>query len=81
MERMIAMPITKRMEIVLGIQLCHVSWMNFVYKENGGWKALLVIPKHQYCASQCMEHDCHANNEENGDFYEYPSLFLFMDEF
>ena len=77
-ENMIAMPITKRMEIAMGIQLCHVSWMNFDYKENGGKKAFLANPKQQYRVSQCGEHDCHANNKKNGDYYEYPSLSHFM---
>ena len=32
--------------------------MNFDYKENGGKKAFLANPKHQYLVSQCGEHDC-----------------------
>ena len=35
-ENMIAVPITKRMEIVMSIQLYLISQMNFDYKENGG---------------------------------------------
>ena len=38
-ENMIVMPITKRMEIVMSIQVCLISWMNFDYKENGGKKS------------------------------------------
>ena len=53
MENMIAMPITKRMEIVMGIQVCLISWMNFDYEENGGKKAFLANPKQQYRVSQC----------------------------
>ena len=74
MENMIAMPITKRMEIVMGIQVYLISWMNFDYEENGGKKALHANPKHQYHISQYGEHDCHPNNKKNGDYYEYPSL-------
>ena len=70
----------KRMEIVMSIQVCLISWMNFYYEENSGKKILLANPKHQYHASQCVEYDCHANNKGNGDFYEYPSLSPFMDE-
>ena len=52
MENMIAMPITKIMEIVMGIQVCFIPWMNFDYKENGGKKAFLAKPKHKYHVSQ-----------------------------
>ena len=68
MENMIVMPITKGKEIVMSIQVCLISWMNFNYKENGGKKALLANPKHQYRVSQCVEYDCHANNKRNGDY-------------
>ena len=64
-ENMIAMPITKGMEILRGIQVSLISWMNFDYKENGGNKAFLANPKHQYSISQCGEHDCYANNKKN----------------
>ena len=43
-------------------------------------KAFLANSKHQYRVSQCGEHDCNAHNEKNEDYYEYPSLTLFMDE-
>ena len=77
-ENMTVMPITKRMEIVISIQDCPISWMNF-YKKNGGKKILLANPKHQYCVSQCGEHCCHANNKKNRYYYEYPSLSQFTD--
>ena len=80
MDNLNAMPITKRMENVMGIQVCFLSLMNLDYKENGGKKAFLPNPNHQYDAFQCGEHDCHANNKGNGDYYEYPSLSHFMDE-
>ena len=51
MENMIAKPIRKRMEIVMGIQVCLISWMNFDYNENGRKKAFLANPKHQYHVS------------------------------
>ena len=51
-EHMIVMPITKRMEIVMSVQVCLISRINFDYKENGGRKAFLPNPKHQYHASQ-----------------------------
>ena len=46
MENLIVMPITKRMEIVMSIQVCLISRMNFDYEETGGKKALLGNPKH-----------------------------------
>ena len=38
-ENMIVMPIAKRMEIVMSIQVCLLPRMNFDYKENGGKKS------------------------------------------
>ena len=58
-------PITKRMEIIMSIQVCLISRMNFHYKENGGKKAFLANAKHQFHVSQCGEHDCSANNKKN----------------
>ena len=66
MKNMVAMPITKRMESVMGIQVCPISWLNFDYTENGGKKAFPANPKHQYCVSYYGEHDCNANNKKNG---------------
>ena len=51
MENMITMPITKRMKIAMGIQVCLISWTNFDYKENDGKKAFLANTKHQYRVS------------------------------
>ena len=42
-ENMIVMPITKLMEIIMGIQVYLISRMNFDYKENGRKKAFLAI--------------------------------------
>ena len=43
MENMITMPREKIMEIVMGIQVSLISWMNFDYMKNGGKKAFLRI--------------------------------------
>ena len=48
-------------------EVCLIWWINFDYKENGGEKAFLANPKHQYCASQWRENYCSANNKKNGD--------------
>ena len=80
MENMIVMPITKRMEIIISIQVCLLSRLNFDYTKKGGKNAFLADPKHQYRVSQCGEFDCRANNKMKGNYYEYPSLSHFMDE-
>ena len=54
--------------------------MNFDYEKNSRKKAFLVISNHQYHISECGEHHYRANNEKNGDYYEYPSLSHFMGE-
>ena len=74
-ENMIVIPITKRMEIVMSIQVYLVSQINFDYKESGGKKGFPANPKHQYHVSQCG--DCRANNKKNGDYFKYPSLSPF----
>ena len=79
-ENIIVQPITKRMEIVMSIQVCPISWMNFDCEKNGGKKAILANPKHQYHVSQSREQDYHVNNKKNGDCYEYPSLFHFSNK-
>ena len=50
-ENMIVMPITKRTEINLSIQVCLISRMNFEDKENGGKKAFIANPRRQYSVS------------------------------
>ena len=47
-ENMIVVPIIKRIEIVMSIQIYLISQINFDYEENVGKKALLANPKHQY---------------------------------
>ena len=42
----------KRIDIIMSIQFCLISRMNFGNKENGGRKAFLANPKHQYHVSQ-----------------------------
>ena len=80
MENLIAMIITKRMEIVMGIEACLISWMNFGYTESGGKKAFHANPKHQYRVSQYGERDCCANSKKKRDCYEHPCLSYFTDE-
>ena len=44
-------------------------------------KAFVASPSHQYHVPQWGEHDCRAHNKNNGDYYKYPSLAHFTDEF
>ena len=37
-------------------------------------------PKHQDHVSQRGEHDCSAKNQNDGNYYEYPSLSHVMDK-
>ena len=39
-------------------------------------KAFHANPKHQYCISQCREHDCSAHKRKNGDYHVYPTLSI-----
>ena len=68
------------MEIITGIQVCLILWMNINDKENDGKKTFLANPKHQYRVSESGEHDYRANNKKNGDYYEYPCLSPFSNE-
>ena len=79
-ENKVVVPITKKIETIMSIQVCLLSRMNFDNMENGGKEAFLANPKHQYVVSQCGEQDCHANNKKNGDYYEHPSLSPFPNE-
>ena len=46
MANVVALPITKRMEIAMGIHVCLIPGKNFDYKENGGRKTFPANPKH-----------------------------------
>ena len=50
-ENMIVVPITRRMETIMSIQVCLLSPMNLDYKENGEKEAFSANPKHQYHVS------------------------------
>ena len=45
-ENVIVMPVTKRIEIIKGVQVFPISLMNFDYEGNGGKKAFPTNPKH-----------------------------------
>ena len=77
---MIVVPITKRIEIIMSIQVCLISWVNIIYRENGGKKSFSCKSKDQFHVLQWGEHDFSAQNKKNGDYYEYPCLSHFMNE-
>ena len=54
--------------------------MNINYKENGERKSFSCKSQASNHVPQCGEHDSSAHNENNGDFYDYPSLSHFTDE-
>ena len=72
--------ITKRMEIIMGIQVCLISQMNVNFGKMVERNAFLANPKRQYRVFKCREQDCSAHNEENEDYNEYPSLSHFTDK-
>ena len=80
MENMIVVPITKRIKIVMGLQVCLISRITFNCKENGGKKNFSSKSKASIFYIPMMKNDCSAENKKNKDYYEYPSLFHFMDE-
>ena len=64
-ENMIVVPMTKRMEIITGIHICHFSWMKFIYNKITKKKVFLASPKHKYHVSQQEKHDYSARNKKN----------------
>ena len=80
MEKMVAVPVTKRMEIITSIKVCLISQVNINYEENSEKKTFLANPKHQYHVPKCGEHDSSAHNKKNGDYYKYQSLSHFTYE-
>ena len=75
-ENMVVVPITKRMEIIMGIQVYLFSRMNFDFKENGGKKSFSCKSKASMSCIRIWRTLFSANNKKNRDYYEYPSLYL-----
>ena len=68
MENIIVMPITKTMEIIMSIQVCIISRMNFDYKENGGKKAFLQIQCINIMYPNVENMIAVPNNKKNEDY-------------
>ena len=81
MENKIVVPITKEIEIIMSIQVCLISRMNFDYKENGGKKSFSCKSKASISCIPIWKQDCRAKKKGIGDHFEYPSLSHFTDEF
>ena len=64
----------------MSIQVCFIALININYSENGGRKAFLSNPKHQYRVSKYEEQNCRAHNEENGDYNENSGLSYFTNK-
>ena len=79
-DKVIVMPITKRMEIIISIEVYLISLMNINYKENGGMKRFSYKSNAPISCILFGEHVCSANNKKNGDYYEHRSLSHFTDE-
>ena len=73
---MIIVPITKRMEIIMGIQVFSFHEWTWIIRKMMERNAFLANPKHQYRVSQWEEHDYSAHNKKNGDYYGYPSFLI-----
>ena len=69
MENMIVVPITKKIEIIMSIEVYLNSLMNINYKENDGKKSFSTKSKASISCTPIS-----AYNKNNGDNYEYPSL-------
>ena len=66
----------KRIEIIMGIQFFTFHEWTLIIRKMIERKALPANPKRQYRVSQWEEHDCHANNKKNEDYYRYPSFLI-----
>ena len=79
-KNMIAVPRTKRIEIIMSFQVRLILRMNFDFKENSGKKNFLAFLKHQYRVSQYGEYSYSAHHSKNEDCYEYGSFSRFTSE-
>ena len=63
-------PITKRVEIIMRIQVCPVERMNSDSKESRGTKSISFKTKHQNGVSYRGEHVNRAQSQKNEDYHE-----------
>ena len=80
LENMTVVPITKRMEIIMNIQVCLISRMNNNYKGNGGKEKLyLQIQSIIIVYPNKVNMIIMPNHKNSGDYYKYLSLSHFAD--
>ena len=64
---MIAMPITKRIEIIMSAKLDSLHGWTLIIRKIVKRKAFPTNPKHEYHVCQYREHVSSAHEEKNGD--------------
>ena len=75
-KNMIIVPVTKRMEIIMGIQVFSFREWTLIISKMFERKAFLANPKHHYRVFQWEDHDCSASNKKNDDYYGYPCFLI-----
>ena len=60
---MVLVSLTKRMEIIVSIQVSPIPLMSINCKDTVERKAFPAKPKYQHRVSQCGEDDCSAHNK------------------
>ena len=80
-ENMIIVPITKKLEIIINIHVCLISLMNFNNKENRKEKLFLPNQSINIVYPKEVNMIVMPNTKKNRDYYKYPSLSQFTDEF
>ena len=63
-ENVIVVLLTKGIGIILSIQVCIISLMDFDCEQNGLKNVFLSNLKHQYRLSQCAKNDCGAQSQK-----------------
>ena len=79
-ENLIVVPIIKRKEIIMRIQVWLISRTNIGYKENGQKKAFLAKPSTNIVYPNEMNMLVLPTNHKSKDCYEHPSFSRFADE-
>ena len=79
-EKMIVVPITNKLAIIMSVLVWLISQMNINCKENGGKQSFSCKSKASICVFHHGEHDCSLHNQKNGDYSGDPSLSQFTDE-
>ena len=60
---LIVAPVPKRMEIIMSIRVCLISWVDINYQEYGEKKSFLYNSKASMLHSKWVERDCSAHKK------------------